>query len=607
MKYFFQVVKRYVPPYWHQVVLSFVFNILSALFSVLSMALLIPVLEIIFQQDSEVTTLLPWALDSATMVNNFYYYVTQVKVTFGAGYALLYSGLFMVFGTVLKCSTAYLSAYTSVGLRNNVVRDIRKEIYKKIISLPVGFFQNERKGDIMQRATGDVVEVEGSVMASIDMFLKNPVLIISYFVAMIIMSPQLTLFALIVLPLAGLVIGRIGKNLKRQSREGQDKLGELLGILEETLGGLRIVKAFNAEERMNDRYASEAQVYCNIAKRLSRRRDLAHPVSEMLGTLLVIIVVWFGGSLILSGDTSLSVAKFLAYLGIFYQIINPSKAFSQALFSIQKGMAAMERIDKILMADDRIFEKPDGMPLDKFTDKIEYRNVSFAYEADIQVLRDVSVTIPRGKMLALVGQSGGGKSTFVDLLPRFWDVTEGGIFIDGHDVRDYKLHDLRRRMGIVSQDPVLFNDTIFNNIAFGVENATQEQVEAAARVANAHDFIMQQENGYQTIVGDRGSNLSGGQRQRISIARAVLRNPDILILDEATSALDTESERLVQGALDNLLRDRTSIVVAHRLSTIRHADMICVFNEGCIVERGTHDELMANNGYYKKLNDLQNN
>ncbi len=606
MKYFFKVIRRYVPPYWHQVVLTFLFNILSALFSVLSVALMIPVLEIIFQQDKEVTQLMPWAMDNQVVVNNFYYFVTYVKTTYGPGSALLYSGLFMVIGTLFKCGSAYLSSYVSVGLRNNVVRDIRKQLFNKILTLPVGFFQNERKGDVLQCATGDIIEVESSVVSSIDMFLKNPVLIIVYLAAMLVMSPQLTLFAFILLPVAGTIIGRIGKSLKKESREGQDKLAQLLGITDETLGGLRIVKAFNAEKRMSSHYATEAQNYCNIAKKISRRRDLAHPVSETLGTLVVIIVVWFGGSLILGGDGSLTVAEFLAYLGIFYQIINPAKAFSSALFSIQKGMAAMERIDKILLADDKIFENPDGLPLDKFQDKIVYNDVSFSYDGDRKVLQNVSVSVERGKMLALVGQSGGGKSTFVDLLPRFWDVTSGAIQIDGHDIRDYRLYDLRRRMGIVSQDPILFNDTIYNNIAFGVDNATEEDVIRAAKVANAHDFIIQQEAGYQTVVGERGSKLSGGQRQRISIARAVLRNPDILILDEATSALDTESERLVQDALAKLLKDRTSIVVAHRLSTIKDADMICVFNEGRIVETGTHDELVAKEGYYRKLHDLQN-
>lgn len=605
MKYFFSVMGRYVPQYWNMVALSFLFNILSAIFSVMSMALMIPVLEIIFDQQSDVTELLPWAADTKTIVNNFYYYVTYIKLEFGAGSALLFSGLFMVIGTLFKCATAYLASYTSVGLRNNIIRDIRKQIFAKILTLPVGFFSNERKGDILQRATGDVAEVEASVMSSIDMFLKNPVLIIVYLASMLIMSPQLTLFAFVLLPVAGTIIGRIGKSLKRQSKEGQEKMGQLLGILDETLSGLRVVKAFNAENRMNSHYANEAQNYCDIAKRLSRRRDLAHPVSELLGTIVVIIVVWFGGSLILSGSGSLSVAAFLAYLGVFYQIINPAKAFSTALYSIQKGMAAMERIDKILLADDKIFENSNGKEIASLSQGIEYRNVTFSYTGDTDVLKNVSVSIPKGKMVALVGQSGSGKSTFVDLLPRFWDIKQGSILIDGHDIKEYRLHDLRGLMGNVSQEALLFNDTIYNNIAFGVADATPEDVERAARVANAHDFIVASDNGYQTVVGDRGSKLSGGQRQRISIARAILRNPDILILDEATSALDTQSERLVQDALEKLMANRTSLVVAHRLSTIRNADLICVFHEGEIVETGTHDELIEKNGYYRRLHDMQ--
>ncbi|MDK2842288.1 MAG: ATP-binding cassette, subfamily bacterial MsbA [Anaerophaga sp.] len=604
MRDFWFIMKRFLPPYKHLLVFNILFNLLSALFAVFSVALMIPMLEIILGQQSEVYALADWNLNFNDLKHNLYYYITQLKNNYGPGWSLLFVGVFLVFGTLLKTGFAYLASYTSVGIRNGVVRDLRYQIYRKILNLHSGFFSEEKKGDIIARSTGDVQEVENSIMSSLDMFLKNPVLIMVYLAAMLIFSVKLTLFVFVVLPLAGYIIGRVGRSLKKTSREGQNKMGDLLGIIEETLSGLRIIKAFNAEKRMDHRFNEEIEEYRSIMNRLMRRRDLAHPMSEFLGTIVVVILVWFGGTLILTESDTLNAAQFLAYLGIFYQVINPAKAFSKALYNIQKGLAAFDRIDGILNAEVKIKESPNAKPINELKQGIEYRNVTFAYNKT-PVLKNISLYIPKGKTIALVGQSGSGKSTFVDLLPRFYDVSEGAILIDGIDIRDLKIHDLRHLMGNVNQDAILFNDTIFNNIAFGVENATPEQVEEAARVANAHDFIMATEHGYDTIAGDRGGRLSGGQRQRISIARAVLKNPPILILDEATSALDTESEKLVQEALENLMANRTSIVIAHRLSTVRNADCIYVFHDGEIVETGDHHELIEKRGVYQKLHELQ--
>ncbi len=604
MKEFFRVLRIYLPPYKAKLALTFLFNVLSALFIVFSMLSMIPMLQVILEDDKEVHTLLAWSLDKDALFNNLNYYITQIKAQYGPGTTLLFLGLFGIIATMLKTGFTYLGSYTITGVRNGITRDIRKAIYNKMIELPLGFYSNERKGDMMARSTADVQEVEASVMSSLDMLLKNPIIIIIVLISMFYVSFELTLFVFVVLPIAGFVIGRIGKSLKKTSREGQTKLGIILGIIEESLSGLRIIKAFNAESRMSGRFTGEVESYRRTMNRLQRRRHLAHPTSEFLGTIVFVVIFWYGGSLILKGDETLNMAVFMTYLGMFYQIINPAKAFSQAAYSIQKGMAAYERIEQILSADLDIKEHDGSQAIEAFNNQIEYRNISFAYE-DVNVLKNVSLTIPQGKTIALVGQSGSGKTTFVDLLPRFYDVQQGGIYIDGTNIKDLKLFNLRELMGNVNQEAILFNDTIYNNITFGVEHATDEEVINAAKVANAHDFISATEDGYQTMIGDRGSKLSGGQRQRISIARAILKNPPILILDEATSALDTESERLVQDALDSLMKNRTSLVIAHRLSTVRNADMICVFNEGQIVETGTHDELIAKDGIYKKLHSMQ--
>jgi ATP-binding cassette, subfamily B, bacterial MsbA len=604
MRDFFKILKRFIPPYKKQLILNFLFNLLSALFTVFSMALMSPILEILFGVSKEVSDLQPWVADFNVIKHNLYYYVTIFKQSNGPGLTLLLVGLFVGLATTFKVGFYYLGAFEAVYIRNGVVKDIREQIYKKVLKLALPFFSEERKGDIISRITGDVTEVENSIMSSLDMFLKNPVIIVVLLSAMLIMSPSLTLFIFLVLPIAGFVIGRVGRSLKKVSREGQDKMGVILTVVEETLGGLRIIKAFNAEKKMEARFDSELHDYRHIMNRLMRRRELASPLGELLGTFVIIVVVWYGGTLILNKNSELTGTEFIIYLGIFYQIINPAKAFTTALYSIQKGLASMDRIDKILLADVTISEAPNAKPVTTLHDSIEYRNVTFAYDEKI-VLNNVSLKIDKGKTIALVGQSGGGKTTFVDLLPRFYDVDSGNILIDGVDIRELKLHDLRDLMGNVNQEAILFNDTIYNNIAFGVEKTNPEEVIAAARVANAHDFIVETENGYDTIIGDRGSKLSGGQRQRISIARAILKNPPILILDEATSALDTESERLVQDALEQLMKNRTSLVIAHRLSTIKHADQICVLHKGKIVEKGTHDELIEVGGFYKKLHKLQ--
>jgi ATP-binding cassette, subfamily B, bacterial MsbA len=604
MKEFFKILKRFIPPYKERLILNFLFNLLSALFTVFSMVLLSPILEILFGMSEDVNEFVPWAANLDIIKNNLYYYVTLFKQANGPGLTLLFVGIFVIIATMLKVGFAYLGAFQAVYIRNGVVRDMREQIYSKMLKLALPFFSEERKGDIIARITGDVAEVENSIMSSLDMFLKNPVIIVVLLISMLIMSPSLTLFIFIVLPIAGFVIGRVGKTLKKVSREGQDKMGVILTVVEETLGGLRIIKAFNAEKKMNSRFNTEINDYRRIMNRLMRRRELAHPLSELLGTIVIIIVVWYGGSLILDQNSELSGPEFIIYLGIFYQIINPAKAFTTALYSIQKGLASMDRIDKILLADITIKEAPNAKPVSTLKNSIEYRNITFAYDEKV-VLKNVSLTIEKGKTIALVGQSGSGKTTFVDLLPRFYDVIGGQIMIDGIDLRYLKLHDLRDLMGNVNQDAILFNDSIYNNIAFGVEKASMPEVITAAKVANAHDFIIETEHGYDTVIGDRGSKLSGGQRQRLSIARAILKNPPILILDEATSALDTESERLVQEALENLMKNRTSLVIAHRLSTVRNADLICVFHEGEIVERGTHNELIEIDGRYKRLHSLQ--